>query len=1557
MPTFRTHVLLALLGLFVFGIGCGDSGPNTADGKKCVRTSECESGEHCGSGVCSPGAGTCAETTDCALDEYCLGDACLPSTCADTNDCGNGFVCIGFECQSGCRNDDECGEGETCSSAAVCEKTGCTTGSCPRFQSCDRSVTPSICEYNGDCESDAECVAFGASVGDGEEYICSTGQQKCVIKPPCGGDSDCKTREICEPRMDGRQVCRSGCRDNDGCRAGQICDVNNLVCVNGCNDETDCPDVGETSFACVNRFCIPTCETRNDCSVGGQVCNGVPSTCKGCSADGQCPATDFCDFTKGATPEEEINPASGLCSPLPPSCPDDGFGSNDDENTPFAIAAFPYETTTDMAPLLCRSKQAGEWFGFAVSSNQVVEVELNYDTAFGNMDVALFRVGGGELVASARPPTGENADGGTETIRYGVELSGNFVVQVRGNLIVQNAPYDLKINVTAPAACVDDALEPNDDLAPAAIVAETDYSGLQVCGDDSDFYDLDVAQNQVLKITTVAPTNLGNIDLFLRDSDGLIVKTAATSLDKEVLEVQIDDAGIYTLEVRVAGSVGIVDYDLEWSQRDNNCADTFEPNDVCPSGKPLAAGVYQKLNVCDDGDWYEIQLLPLQEVTVKATYDRAVSAGDLDISLFGPNDCSTLVAAGQETQIANTTSVEEVFTYQATTGGLYNLQTFLFAGVQGEYDVEVTITDGPACVDDNQEPNTGTGNALEINRTNANAGTENIETGVRICDADEDWYKIDLIDGDVLEWQVSFLTAGGDLDIELIGPNNVTIATSDSTTDNEIVSHTVGVGEAGTYYLKIFGKFPTRNDYWVITTLNGKGPADPLCPDAYENNDTFMDAKAVGPGTIGLLVCGATPDDDFFKTTLQPGERLEVTLNFTHSAGNIGLALFDDAMTTLATSRTLEDSETVSYTASRTQVVTWQIDTSLQAITQPYDMSVAITPAPSCDDDPFNNPSQGSAASVASPGLYGGLMICENKSDWFKVSLESGKAAQVFLNFDSAKADLDVEVFASNGTSLVASGTATGDDETVDFTPTTTGNYFIKVSGKVASRIDYDLLLYADTNNDGTLEGPEDKVCPDAFEDNDFRTSARSLPVGTYEDLLLCWEIGQTDNDWYSIFVPAGGTVTATMNFEHDFGNLSMRLHRANVLADQSLSATDIETVTAVNSGAGELYFVHVFGSGTGFTNRYDLDVQLSFSDVCMDDNIAAATQGAASTHGSGDYALTLCEGTEDWIKLPSGTSSITANVELKNRLGNIDVELWDANGVVVASSSADNVESIDMSGLSGTHYLRILPANGAFIRNSYNLWVERNNAAPSAPYCPDPYEYDDALTAAESLPVTAAQIADPISCGSDTDWFQITGISSGSTYQFAAFYSHSAARDLTLEIADASGAILDTSDTASDDALLSFVAPTTGNYFARITNDGTGVAPYDLLVGRDTIYGFSCPEDDFDSNGNSNDNTAGAAPITVPSRLSLGACSTDDDYFRFVAPTTGQVSIEAVFDSSEMNLGLQVTGPGTFEFKDDNVGNRESATISVVAGSTYFVSVQRGNTTDNSGPYFLHVQ
>lgn len=1533
---------------------CGKNNDNNGQGTSCSTRDDCASGERCtAEGVCTTDAGSCEFTSDCGLDEYCAEGTCELAACDDDSACGNSAICENGACRIGCREDAECDSGEACSDSNVCVVAGCTPDSCPAFQACDDSLDPPACTYTGDCNRDAQCVAYAQQLDDGEEYICSEAEQRCVVKPPCGDDSDCRIGDICEPRQgDGRLTCRRGCRDNDGCRSGQICDLNNLVCTEGCDTVDDCPNDGNT-YACADLVCVQTCENRNDCDVEGYVCTGSPRVCQPCGDSNECPATEFCDLTL-----EEDEPGLGRCTPLPPTCPADAFGDNHDQNNPYVIPAVPFMTDMNDAPLFCRENQGGEWFSVTAAAGDVIEVELTYDNNVGNLDVALRRPQGEEIIAAQEPPT---IDGGSELLRFGVDLSGTFLIHVRGTIVDDNLDYGLRVDVAPPPACTDDVLEPNGPGSPAPLPAAMPYMDLEVCGGDADFYTLSIEQNQVVTIVTEAPTRLGNIDMFLRDPDGNQVASAEGRMDKEMIELALDDAGDYELEVRVVSGVGNIEYNLDWRQRDNNCADSFEVNDTCPA-QPISPATYDNLNVCDDADWYTIDLLPLQTVTVTATYDRAVSAGDLDITLIGPNDCATLAEVGTEQTIQNTTQVQEEIVYQAQQGGSFNLQVFLFSGIQAEYDLDIQVSDGPACVDDAQEPNDDTASAVMIDATLAATGDDNIITGLKMCDTDEDWYQIDLAEGQEIRWDVQFEQSRGDLDAELIGPGDVVVDIGDSSTDNESVGYTVGNGEAGTYYLKVTSKFAARNDYWVLTYLDGTGPADPVCPDQFENNDDRANATMVADGSYGLIVCGSPSDDDWFSTTLSAGETLNVDLTFGHANGNVDLYVFDDSGSTqpVAQSRTTTDNESVSYTSARDQTVVWRVEAASSQAAIPYDMDVSVTGAPVCQDDQFaGNDASGSAAPVDAPGLYSRLQLCSGSEDWYAFDLENGRQSEVFLNFDGVAANLEVEVLDPSLT-VVGSGTTTNSDESVVFTPTSTGTYYARVYGVANARLEYDLLLYTDTNGDGTPDGPADRICPDPYEDNDSQNNPAPIPAGFYDDLLLC---SGGDQDYFEVFVPAGATLTATATFDGSAGDINLRLLSAlNTSVDDSLQTmSDSESVTVTNAGMGAAYKIHVFGLGT-FTSYYELDVALQFADTCMDDTVAGGSQATAGSLSAGQYDLALCEGEEDWFDLGSVTS-IDARLEFKNELGNVDVELIDSTGVVASSVGDVNTEELAASGLSGQHWLRVFAKDGAFVRNNYDLWFAKNGTTPAAPYCPDAYERNDDIGSASNIATpNPPQVSGLNACGADQDWY-VTSSLNITSHEIAVFYDHATGSDVSLKMWHGNddpmvdSPIFDI-DTTDDDALATFTPTMTGAHIVLVENTAASPVstPYEFLLGRSTMYSSTaaCPEDSYEPN----ESVFQTGTLDFGTTTALGFCGTSpNDYFRFTAPNNGDVTVTVMLDDSKFDVGLRVENANTATVvgqSNANAGNRESVTFTATAGTDYVIGVLPAS---GQGPYFLRIE
>jgi len=107
---------------------------------------------------------------------------------------------------------------------------------------------------------------------------------------------------------------------------------------------------------------------------------------------------------------------------------------------------------------------------------------------------------------------------------------------------------------------------------------------------------------------------------------------------------------------------------------------------------------------------------------------------------------------------------------------------------------------------------------------------------------------------------------------------------------------------------------------------------------------------------------------------------------------------------------------------------------------------------------------------------------------------------------------------------------------------------------------------------------------PDAYEDNDAEASASVLNVGSYPELSICGG----DDDFYFVEVPAGQTLTASIAFSHEDGDLDLRLVRSGEQVDASSSVSDAESVSHAEGGS---YVVRVFGY-----NGAEADYALSLS-------------------------------------------------------------------------------------------------------------------------------------------------------------------------------------------------------------------------------------------------------------------------------------------------------------------------------------------------------------------------
>jgi outer membrane protein assembly factor BamB len=253
-------------------------------------------------------------------------------------------------------------------------------------------------------------------------------------------------------------------------------------------------------------------------------------------------------------------------------------------------------------------------------------------------------------------------------------------------------------------------------------------------------------------------------------------------------------------------------------------------------------------------------------------------------------------------------------------------------------------------------------------------------------------------------------------------------------------------------------------------------------------------------------------------------------------------------------------------------------------------------------------------------------------------------------------------------------------------------------------------------------------VTEDLYEENDSLGAASLLDLGD-DDQLSLPGLGLLDADYYAVNVISKATLTATINFIHDNGDLTLKIldHEG---AEQAVSdsATDGESASYTNDAEEtKKVYVFVYGEG-GAENEYTMSLQMFRNDDAYEENddlasapliirpedfppeseIPASGGSRATKTISNLEALDL----NDYFKIEAGLNSeVTATITYSHAAGNIDLQLLGGtNGQTVLDSSTGTTGTETVQYMTGstesTLYLRIFPAT-AGEQSSYELDVE----------------------------------------------------------------------------------------------------------------------------------------------------------------------------------------------------------------------------------------------------------
>lgn len=264
--------------------------------------------------------------------------------------------------------------------------------------------------------------------------------------------------------------------------------------------------------------------------------------------------------------------------------------------------------------------------------------------------------------------------------------------------------------------------------------------------------------------------------------------------------------------------------------------DIYEDNDVLADVKTkpaLPPGTYSVKScpgaVFDDEDWYPIDIS--SQSTVTATLSGG-SASNLDLFL---KDSTGLVVINS----AKPTSQESLTT--CLSPGRYYFHVWAWSKAENPYTLTWSKTNGctAVCTDDVNEDDDSD---IEARTADLNGGAFK-STGQKICAWDDDWYAVEMFQGETLRSTLKFTqsTSSQDLDLYVYDQNGsqLTLCTEadpldcdpsngQSGTSNENLIWSIT--SAGTYYVVVHGWEGSQNGYDICIDYTSSSKTSNGCP-------------------------------------------------------------------------------------------------------------------------------------------------------------------------------------------------------------------------------------------------------------------------------------------------------------------------------------------------------------------------------------------------------------------------------------------------------------------------------------------------------------------------------------------------------------------------------------------------------------------------------------------------------------------------------------------------------------------------------------------------------
>ena len=876
-------------------------------------------------------------------------------------------------------------------------------------------------------------------------------------------------------------------------------------------------------------------------------------------------------------------------------------------------------------------------------------------------------------------------------------------------------------------------------------------------GTDTDHFSIVVSSTDLTGIDflTLRAVTTGGTNTIgaIYDSDGNELAADDNSGAGMNFDVSYNITSAGTYYVRVEGS-GIGTYRLAVTSMPGDHGNNRDSATQISFGTQITGSI----NPGNDEDWFSVEV----------TSEQLPGMGILVLKASITNSAETIgyIYDSSGNQLVRNDNWDQGIadydvSYDIASAGTYYIRVRSFYRDTRMYSLTVTSR-----ADDHGNTRDSTTRVTSGTAVDGNIETEN----------DEDYFSIEVTNADLSGAGIIVLravttggtnTAGTLYDVRGIG----TLAMDFNSGTNTNFELSAQITSAGIYPVRVTSEGMGTGMYRLTVTKT-----------AGDHGDTRDSATRAAFDTAIAGNIDSDTDEDYFSisvssTDLTGKDVLELRAVTTGSTDTVG-HIYDSNGNELATDDNSSTGMNFDVSYSVTTAGTYYVRVKGTASGM-YSLTVT-----SMGRDHGNN--RGSATQVTSATRITGYIDPGNDEDYFLIEVPRAGALTATTTSSVVGPNTVGTLYDSGGMQL-----ATDDDSglgshfRISYSITTAGTYYIRVTSVGSGTGTYNLIVTFDVHGDTSA-------------------SATSVTSGT----AITGVVGQTsDNDYFSIAVPSGGTLIALTTGTTDTRGFLYDTDGTTELAkNQDSSPTDDNFRISYQLASAGTYYIRVTGSNTG---AYVLTATFIADHSDARDMTATPVTSGLTITGGIDPAAD-----EDYFRITvtrAGILTATTTGET-NTVGAI----YDSGGMELAtddnSGTGNNFDFSHNITAAGTYYVRVTSAGSD--TGEYSLTVT----------------FDDHGNAqAHATPVmSGTAIAGNIEAALDEDYFSIAVTGAG-----ILTASTTGTTDTRGFLYDSDGMRLATDDDSGTGRNFSFShqITTTGTYYIKVNAFSTNTGAYTLTV------------------------------------------------------------------------------------------------------------------------------